>query len=353
MQALSKRRFRVTLWVIIFPFIGGGLLVQSSCSTLRPDKKAKKTIVSEKKPTKPVVYKSDEFIVHIIRGGEFPADLAERYLGDRKRSWVIEDANEGIPFEKNRAIIIPMKERNKGGLTKEGYQVVPVLTYHRFSGRCKPSLCIPAHIFDRQMKYLKDNGFRVISLGELLGFLQYRHALPKKSVVITIDDGYRSTYDIAYPILKKYGFTATLFIYTDFIGQSKKALTWNQLRRIKARGFEVGSQTLSHDDLTKKKRGEAEKAYLARVRKELLESKKKIDKKLRQNTNYLSFPYGSYNHRILRMVEQAGYKMGFSVKRGGNPFFADPLNLKRNQILKRDMKTFITRLKTFQKLSLE
>jgi len=77
-------------------------------------------------------------------------------------------------------------------------------------------LCAPTSVFDQQMRYLKDNHYRVISLNELLDFLNYRHAIPKRSVLITIDDGYRSAYDIAYPILKKYGFKATLFIYTDF-----------------------------------------------------------------------------------------------------------------------------------------
>ena len=193
----------------------------------------------------------------------------------------------------------------------------------------------------------------MITLGELLDFLQYRHALPKRSVVITIDDGYKSAYEIAYPILKRYGFTATLFIYTDFVEASKNAITWDQLREMKADGFEVGSQTLSHCDLTKKREGEDDQAYMARIKRELFISKQIINKKMEQDTIYLAFPYGSYDQRVLNICDQAGYKIGLSVKGGGNPFFADPLALKRDQILKKEMESFITMVKTFYEFSLE
>lgn len=83
-------------------------------------------------------------------------------------------------------------------------------------------------------------------------------------MVITIDDGYESVYNIADPILRKYGFTATLFIYTDFVGVARGAITWDQLREMKGDGFEVGSHTLSHCDLTKKKEGEDNMAIITR-----------------------------------------------------------------------------------------
>ncbi len=368
---------------IIFFLAGGWLLLQSSCTTpdaaLKKIKSAfrneesvkrikpattKKSIKSEEvaekeslkkreTPAQPVVLRQNEYVVHVLRGGETPVALAKEFLGNPKKSWVIEDANEGIRFKEGQGIVIPLKEENKGGLTKNGYQVVPILVYHHFAKKCQSLLCMPTDIFDKQMKYLKNNGYRVITLGELLGFLRYRHAVPKKSVVITIDDGYGSAYQIAYPILKRYGFKATLFIYTDFVGSSSSAITYDQLREMKADGFEVGSHTLSHADLTKRRRGESEKAYWARIRKELVTSRKIIDRKLGQKTRYLSLPYGNYNDKVLRLCEQVGYKMSLSVQRGGNPFFADPLFLRRDQVLERDMKNFISRLKTFRKLSLK
>jgi peptidoglycan/xylan/chitin deacetylase (PgdA/CDA1 family) len=249
-------------------------------------------------------------------------------------------------------ILIPLKEQNKGGLTPKGYQVVPVLCYHHFDENCHSSLCTPISLFEEHMRYLKEEGYRVIPMRDLPGFLNYEKALPEKAVVLTIDDGYRSAYDVAYPILRKYGFTATLFIYTDFVGVSSSALTWDHLRAMKEGGFEVGSHTLSHCDLTKRREGEDMDAYLARVVSELRVSKEIIDEQLHQDTIYLAFPYGEYNQRILSLCEEMGYKLGFSVKRGGNPFFSDPLTLRRNQILRKDMQSFVARLRTFRKFSL-
>ena len=129
-------------------------------------------------------------------------------------------------------------------------------------------------------------------------------------------------------------------------------MTWAQLAEMKSKGFEVGSHTLSHCDLTKRLENESEEAYLERVEKELVLSKKIIDEKLHQNTIALGYPYGAYDRTVLEISEKAGYKLALSVKRGGNPFFADSLALRRTQILGRDLDYFIKRLDTFHKLSL-
>ena len=304
-------------------------------------------------PGSAMIFGSDEYIIYRLQGLETPATLAERFLGDAKLAWVIEDANEGVWFRIGQVIRIPLKERNRGGLRRDGYQAVPILCYHFFAETCKSSTCMPIEVFDEQMRYLKENGYHAISASHLLDFLNYRRSLPSKSVLITLDDGYRSAYDHAYPILKQYGFTATLLIYTDYVGISKSAITWGQLREMKADGFEVGSQTVSHCDLTKKKAKESDRAYVARIKRELLDSKRIIDKELKQNTILFAFPYGRYNQRIVNLCDQIGYKMAFDVRRGGNPFFADPLSLKRDAVLERDMESFIGKLETFYAYSLE
>ncbi len=354
MQMFGKRRrspYRSLALMIFLAWVG--TLLMHSCAFQDFALNTGKGAVVKKEVREPTVFQSEDYAICRLEGGETSFSLAERFLGDAKKSWVIEDANRGIPFERSQVIVIPLKEVNKGGLTVDGYRVVPILCYHRFAENCKSPQCMPTHIFDQQMKYLKDNNYRVVTLEEVLGFLNYRHPLPRRSVVITIDDGYRSGYNITYPILKKYGFTATLLIYTDYVGISKSAITWDQLREMKADGFEVGSQTVSHADLTKRRVGEDDKAYIARVKRELLVSKRIIDKKLNQDTIYLAFPYGRYNQRILNICDQVGYEMAFSVKRGGNPFFSDPLTLGRDPIIKKDMETFITRLTSFKKFPLQ
>ena len=308
---------------------------------------------SSTEPPKKHLFRSDDYVVYLMRDSETPAELAKKFLGGENKSWMIREANPGVRFRRGNAIVIPLKDRNRGGLSADGFQTIPILVYHRFAEDCNSPLCMPAKTFEAQLKYLKKKGYHVITADELKAFLEYRQGLPQKSVLITMDDGYRSVYTIAYPILKKYGYTATLFIYTDFVGVSKMAITWGQLKEMKANGFTIGSHTISHSDLTQPKEGESEPEFIVRVEKELFVSKQIIDNKLKQDTYFLAYPFGYYDQRSIQIAKKAGYKLAMSVKRGGNPFFANPLTLRRDQILKKDMKTFSSRLKTFNNLSLK
>ena len=157
-----------------------------------------------------------------------------------------------------------------------------------------------------------------------LGYFTRSHTEDKSLMPLVIEAVEKHGRDNAFPILKKYGFTATLFIYLDFIGIPGSSVTWKQLKEMKSSGFEVGSHTLTHCNLTKKQKEESEQAYLERIEKELILSKQIIDKKLNQNTVAIAFPYGAYNQKVLDLCEKAGYKLGLSVKRGGNPFFSNP-----------------------------
>lgn len=304
-------------------------------------------------PSNANIFRSEEYIVYQLKKNETPAELAGKFLGNQKNSWMIEEANPGTQFRNGSAVVIPLKNTNRGGLSADGFQSIPILTYHRFAENCSSPLCMPEKTFERQMRYLKENGYHVITAEDLFAFLGYRQGLPKKSVLITMDDGYRSVYNIAYPILKKYGFKATLFIYTSFVGVSKMAITWDQLKEMQANGFTIGSHTIYHSDLTSPKEGESEQEHITRIKKELNGSKKIIDQKLGQDTYFLAYPFGYYDQRSVQMAKEAGYKLAMSVKRGGNPFFANPFTLRRDQILRKDMQSFISRLKTFNHLSLK
>ena len=234
---------------------------------------------------------------------------------------------------------------------------IAILMYHGFSTQRADDhsdfegLHLEVNRFRNHLRFLRKH-YNVVSLEEVVAAFQGEATLPDRAAVITIDDGYRSVYTHAYPILRKYGFPATLFIYTNFAGVGRVACTWDQLKEMKAGGLEIGSHSVSHSDLTKKRKGETTGAYLERVKKELILSKKIIDKKLHQDTRIFAFPYGRYNKAIMTMARKSGYDLAVSVKRGGNPFFSEPLALKRDQILKRDMKAFASRLNTFYKLPL-
>jgi peptidoglycan/xylan/chitin deacetylase (PgdA/CDA1 family) len=342
-QAQVEWRQKITKIVPVGLLLVIGSLFFSACAP---------TTTAVKSPaSKP--FRSNDYIVYQLQDNETSAELAQTFLGESNKSWRVEEANPGVRYSRGREIVIPLQERNRGGLSADGFQTIPILTYHRFAESCDSNMCMPRKAFEDQMRYLSDNGYHVITAQELMAFLEYRQGLPKKSVLITMDDGYRSVYNIAYPILKEFGYTATLFIYTDFVGVSKMAVTWDQLKEMKADGFMIGSHTIAHSDLTRPQEDESEPEYFARIKKELNGSKKILDQKLAQNTFVLAYPFGYYDQQSMQMAKKAGYKVAMSVKRGGNPFFANPLVLRRDQILERDMDTFRSRLKTFNHLSLK
>ena len=302
---------------------------------------------------KGTLYKSEEMIVYRLAANTTPEMLAQKFFGDAGMAWIIEDNNPDSSFSAGQVVTFPLKNENIGGLYEDGVQVVPILCYHRFADTCDSNLCISTQSFISQLEYLKQNGFQVITLAQLNDFLEYKKAIPAKSVVITMDDAYRSIYDIAFPLLKKYGYRATLFVYTDFVQATSIAMTWDQLREMKADGFEIGSHSITHADLTLKKDDETDEGFQVRIRHELVESKKIIDKNLNQNTLFFAYPYGSYNQLTVQLSQETGYKLGLGIQNGSNPFFADPLTLKRNQILKEDFEYFKKRLKTRQAISLK
>jgi peptidoglycan/xylan/chitin deacetylase (PgdA/CDA1 family) len=297
--------------------------------------------------SRPEAYRSDERILHRLKVGETPEMLAKKYLGEAGLAWMVEDANPKDSFLPDRFVVIPLAIENRAGITDKGYQTVPILCYHRFAPSCDSPLCMPTENFERQVRYLKENGYRVIGPEALAGFLDYRQPIPKNAVMISVDDGYRSMFELAYPILKKYGFTATLFIYIDYVGVSSQAITWDQLRELKREGFAIGSHSIAHSDLSRQKKDEDHKAYLARLQREIFQSKQILDEKLGQETIIFSYPFGRQNQTVASLARQAGYKIAVTVDRGSNPFFADPFMIKRDQILKRDMDRFASRLKTF------
>ena len=300
-----------------------------------------------------VRHRSADYLIVRLDGDATPAEVAGRYLGDERLGWVVEEANPGAGFRSGQTVVVPLDPQNRAGLRRDGFQTIPILTYHRFAQDCPSPLCMPAAAFRAQMRYLKDNRYHVLTADELFAFVQHRRPLPPRSVLITIDDGYRSVYEIAYPILRELDFSAVLFIYTELIDVSPIALSWNQLAEMRRNGFAVGSHTIRHSDLTLPREGESGAEFAARVDNELVGSKQVLDRRLGQDTWLLAYPYGNYDPKVVASSQRAGYKLAMSVKRGGNPFFANPFTLKRDQILERDLPTFVKRLKTFNSLPLE
>jgi len=275
---------------------------------------------------------SDDFVIVTPTADDTFQSLAAKYLKDPSKEWVIKEFNQMKTLDPGKAVIIPARPYKLGGLQPDGYQRVPVLSYHRFSPTKAEAMVVKASAFEAQLSYLKENGYRTITIDQLFDFLEMKDQIPEKAVLITIDDGYRSMYDVAYPILKKYGFTATLFIYTDFIGSSK-ALSWAQLKELAQNGFSIQSQSKSHRNLAKPKDGESIQHYIQTLEEEITLPKQLIYRKLNIVCNYLAYPYGEYNSLIITLLKKEGFRGAFTTKRMSNPLFVDNFEVGRRMIL--------------------
>jgi hypothetical protein len=211
----------------------------------------------------PETFESEDFVVTFAKAGATAAGLAARFLGDVGKAWMVEDYNGGAAFEPGHEVVIPKRPWNLSGVGPTGYQIVPILVYHNLGPQSKGRLTIGVATFEEQMRYLKTQGYRVISLNDFLAFASLRRQLPRKSVVLTFDDGWKPFREFAYPLPKELGFTATLFIYSDFVG-SRSALSWDEIRQLGQEGFQIEAHSKTHSDL-RRRQGESEAEYVQRM----------------------------------------------------------------------------------------
>jgi peptidoglycan/xylan/chitin deacetylase (PgdA/CDA1 family) len=289
------------------------------------------------------------FAAVIAQPGDTVSSLAEKYLQDPSMDWFISEFNGITSLRPGQELIIPFRTDEKGGLTFAGYQTVPVISYHKFSRGGAEKMTVTEKAFEEQMRFLGQKGYKVISMDEFFDFLDLKRQIPKKSVVITIDDGWRSTYDIAFPILKKYGYPATLFVYTDLIIQSDKTLNWDIIREMLKSGIiNVQCHTKTHRYLDRKVGQESFREYFEAIKKELDESERIIKKHLNTDIKYLAYPYGETNNLVIALLEKLGYEGAFTVERGSNPFFVDHYRINRSMIFGNfDLKDFEKNLAVF------
>ena len=170
--------------------------------------------------------------------------------------------------------------------------------------------------FERQMRALQERGDRVVSLEDLVGNSPPKadhRQLPQ--VAITFDDGYQNIYRYAYPILKEFSYSATIFVTTGFVGKENfwdvnvgrrrfRHLSWEEIFEMKENGITFGSHTVTHRDLTK--------IPLEEIRWELSESKKKLEEKIGEEIRFLSYPFGRYNREIQKIAKDVGYSAAFT-----------------------------------------
>lgn len=211
--------------------------------------------------------------------------------------------------------------------TSVGVLVVPILTYHHIrphkttDRKSARSYITTPEVFEKELQYLHENHYTVITLDDLLrGFDGY--PLPKKPVIITFDDGYKEQYAHALPLLEKYHDVATFFVYTNAIGNYRDSMTWEEVNNLKERGMKVAAHTKSHPKLTTIKSRED-------LIKEITESKTILEAKLKTPIDYFAYPYGLYNDEVQEIVKSTGFVAAVSLDKGSKQSKENIYALKR------------------------
>lgn len=192
---------------------------------------------------------------------------------------------------------------------------IPILCYHNLNPTRPGSMNMTPQKFEEQIKWILNHGFTIIPLQEAVEYLQgKRDTLPKKSVVVTADDGWKSVYTYMLPIVLKYRIPVTLFIYPQTISEGKNALSWNELIELQKTGlFDVQGHTYDHPNFKHAKKRLSAENYDKYVVRQLAGSKKILEDKLNIKVSYLAWPFGIYDANLESQADQAGYVMSFTI----------------------------------------
>jgi peptidoglycan/xylan/chitin deacetylase (PgdA/CDA1 family) len=201
---------------------------------------------------------------------------------------------------------------------------VVVYCYHRFVDKVRrPDTEITPQDFEAQMKELKDRNIPVIGMQDFLAWKRGEKSIPPKSVVITLDDGWLTQYTVAWPILKKYGYPFTMFIYTEglrpgghFAGGGM--MTWDQLGEMRDAGVDIQAHSATHQDMRKRfdaiaKKKLSEEEYQQWLTNETAGVKKALQDRLGIRVNAFAVPYGKHDDIVRKAVMDAGYEALFTV----------------------------------------
>jgi peptidoglycan/xylan/chitin deacetylase (PgdA/CDA1 family) len=235
-----------------------------------------------------------------------------------------------MTFRADRFLTLRVVSPLKALVETAGVPRVPILMYHSISHFSEHGvnpyyrIATAPEVFIRHMAFLSNQGYQAVSLNDAVNFLRKEHGvngdIPAKPVVITFDDGLRDFYMNAFPVLKEYGFSATVFLPAGFIKDSpgmfkgRECLTWQEVKTLHGEGIVFGSHTVTHPQLWTMRKADIE--FELRCSREIIEDK------LGTAVKSFSYPYAfpecdtPFVDYLLNALTQCGYKNGVSTRIG-------------------------------------
>ncbi len=196
---------------------------------------------------------------------------------------------------------------------------VSVLGYHDFSEtERETAMRIRTSKFRKQMEVIKKMDIPVISMADFIAWRDEGKIIPEKAIVITLDDGWKSVYTDAYPVLKEFGYPFTIYLYKDYVDGGGKALTTAMIKEMQANGATIGSHSTTHPfpQTVKKYRKMGGDAYAKFLNKEMVESKRFLEEKFKVKVETFAYPGGYFTEEMLIKAEEVGYTHLFTVQPG-------------------------------------
>jgi len=223
------------------------------------------------------------------------SSIAKKYL---KKSKIV----------KKKSIKFVAKTSVKNPLLNPSPKPIPILMYHSIGINRKNNLLVAPAKFNNQIKHLHKAGYQTICFQTLENHWKSGKPLPAKPILLTFDDGYKDNYTIAYPILKKYKFKATIFVITNFVDDANH-LSQKQIKEMINSGLvDIGAHTKTHPDLTT--------VTSKKVYQEIFGSKQILTKYIGKPIIAFAYPIGRYNYEVVKATGAARYKFAVTTKPG-------------------------------------
>jgi peptidoglycan/xylan/chitin deacetylase (PgdA/CDA1 family) len=205
------------------------------------------------------------------------------------------------PIAKYGRLVPPSPRDGKG----TGATIAPILVFHSVrpyiqsdTTAVRRYIATPETL-EQELAYLRDSGYVSVTFDDLVDHITKNSPLPPRPVIISFDDDWESQYTYAFPLLEKYGFTATFYIWVAVVGREHH-MTWDEIRTLSKAGMQIGCHTITHPYLTRVKNDES-------LRREILGARRFIEDRVGVPVTTFAYPFGQYNERVAAIVKEAGF----------------------------------------------
>jgi peptidoglycan/xylan/chitin deacetylase (PgdA/CDA1 family) len=227
---------------------------------------------------------------------------------------------------------------------------IPILCMHDLGANAQNDYSIKTADLEAYLQWLSDEGFETVTVRDVIAYLDGELELPEKPIVLSFDDNWKSALTVARPALEKRGFVGVAFVISSSVGANENKLSWDDCKALAEAGWEIGSHSKTHENLTYVKPGQSTDSIRDMVEAEIRDSKETIEGNTGLEVVSIALPYGNYDTFVLDTIQDAGYRAALTIDRGSADEQSDPFRLPRRMIMNATAFTTFKRICTTETL---